>query len=481
MTESKFNLTRVLLCVAFCSLVLLVFRELGQDSGDGRLPDRITESSGEGRGDPPAQAGGAGAATAMQAPRVSERQTATAGASAAASGQASARPAFVPLAGRVLLADGTPAGWVGLSATWVRALPPLPGSTPVEPDPATIEKPKSIKADASGSFSFAAVRPGIYKLEAYLNGDLPVLGTNEFSTDQGTHNVLVDAIFLQAIALDPSDQVVPIAGISYSVLTRKGTNMGSSVSMSWQSPRSAYSTLVSTTERIWFRATGEAGDSFYGILEPGSPSGTQSLYLLEYPPSLGSLRLTLHEPNLPDGAFIRVDSMQRDGEEVSLLEPTVKAKNGRVELPLGGLLPGHYKLQLALQNAGPVALQEEHYDRWVRAGDHPTLVVEAFTGGLIQIKATAETPAQGRLFATAEYRYKGDQDWQLLWLTTHTTGGGMLFNTSVLVANSAAQSLPLPPGDYELRLSLEGHHPETRYIQLNANSTEELEIHLSAQ
>ncbi len=57
----------------------------------------------------------------------------------------------------------------------------------------------------------------------------------------------------------------------------------------------------------------------------------------------------------------------------------------------------------------------------------------------------------------------------------------MIFNRAVIVAGSPALSLPLKPGDYEIRLTLDKHLPESRFLVLLPGVTEELDIHLGAE
>jgi len=256
----------------------------------------------------------------------------------------------------------------------------------------------------------------------------------------------------------------------------------SGVSRSWPLPQLETSIFARPSDRIAFQAEGETGQRFYGLLEPGSPPGHHTLHLVERPVTLGTLLLDLHQPDLPDGAFIRVDNLARSGTDLILMEPVIRSKQGRVQLPLGGLVPGNYKLQLALENAGPVGLKTEHYEQRVDAGGEYTVELEAFAGGLIELSATADNPPDGRVFAIAGIRAKGAQAWEPLWVTTKTPSGGILFGSSVLIdastSLSTSLSSPIPAGQYEIQLSLEDHRTEIRSVQLSAGITEKLKVHL---
>ena len=470
LTKSKKPVRRAIIWIALCLVALFVARKLAfAPEGEDASP-AITAQDGGDANQVPITRSSDGSLAEIQAPEPSERRAGPAETTDVEPVPAKPEPKVVEhnLFGQVVLYDGTPLPRVGVRAKRLSG------------EGLDDEKALSTKANKGGDFFFGEVAPGTYAIEVVMNDTLPVRGSGEFVTSDLPKRVEVDALLLQVTSMDAAHQVVPMFGVQHSVLPDPITNAqgGRAHSTSFVEPRLEHSSIVLTTQRIHFSSNDEAKTGYYGVLEAGFPSGLHRLVLTEYPPQLGRLLLRASQPDLPDGAFIRVDSIEKDGASFNLMEPVVRAMDGKVELPLGGLLPGEYKLQLALQNAGPIGLHKEIYETKVDAGSERTIDLEAFTGGRIEIKATADSPAQGRVFAAAEYRRKGSQTWQPLWLTTRTQGNGFIIQSAVLVAGSPALSFPTLEGEYEIRLSLEAHRAETRYAKLLAGQTEKLEIHL---
>ncbi|QDV08855.1 hypothetical protein Poly30_44100 [Planctomycetes bacterium Poly30] len=154
---------------------------------------------------------------------------------------------------------------------------------------------------------------------------------------------------------------------------------------------------------------------------------------------------------------------------------------GRVEMVLEHLLPGHLQLVARLDGADPVRLVGGWHGVDVVAGVEATLSLPTLTGGMLQLSVASVLPPTERTLADVQFRRSGADAWEELSLITREESPGgwsIMQNSSALVGGPDARTPPMEPGHYDLRVTLQGHEDATSRFRILEGQTEALELTL---
>jgi len=411
-----------------------------------------------------------GAATLEPAPRRAQFDTGRAGAMAAAAApdgslggdQGASDPGVVE--GVVVLGDGTPLADVGLV---------LDGRA----DGGPLERTKT---DEQGRFRMEELGDFRFEPRVISNYELPATSDRPIRPGEAPYRVEADALLLRSRAVAEPGRLAPIGRIRMEALRTEGLSGANMRTL--PEPELHLDFVVPTRGTFALTAWGEEGRSYAGLVHAAPPSRVVDVDLVEDAPAFGRVAATIQHPSLPDGAELRLDSMQSEGEWRGQITRPAEATGGRAELVLGTLIPGRYTMDVSLEGSPFVGLIESRFEVDVVAGVERRVELDVREGGALRAHVRSTDRSDERRFAEIELRRAGESGWTdgtFVTLEESDTGGlNRMQGSRALIGGPPAESLPLSPGTYDVRFTHEGHGPRIERVRVLVGTFTDLEVTL---
>ena len=377
-----------------------------------------------------------------------------------ATGQEAPGPAAGVLGGVLTLGDGTPVGGEILAV--VRP----GGDQPAE----------FTSTDAQGRFSVTGLTGGPFRVETTADrfaatSDRPLVpGVDDYRLE-------IDALMLRIRARDRSGGTVPVKGLAMEAF--QGGDRIRTSSLSSKVSFESMDRLVPTTGDYTFAGTAEDGRSFAATVHASPPSRLVEVDLVEDAPEFGRILASITHPSIPDGARLRLSSMEAGGDwRMRTIEPAT-AVDGRAELMIHALLPGTYDLGLTLEGSPFVGVADASVQVEVLAGVEERVVLEPFEGGALRVAVLGDRGEGEDLEYSVELRRAGEQEWiaPAFDVEEEERGPGAVAGSTAITEHLTTDT-PLPTGDYIVRVVASGSRPRSERVRILVGAYTDLEVTL---
>jgi len=373
------------------------------------------------------------------------------------------------IAGVVVLADGTPVAGARVALRFEAA------------DGSTVRVDAGSDADADGRFEVTGLPPEaadqLLEVDVRSDFEVPVTAGRLVAAGASDHRVEVDALLVRTRACDARGETVRTAWFQTDHLRSGGTPSMDMVRRTGGGSLGRGAWLVPTEGTFLFTAGSSAGDLHGALLVARPPGRAIDLALLGDPPSLGSIRARLQHPSLVDGAELNAHARGEGGARGPQGGHGAVAEDGVAEVRLEMLAPGEYEVLARLTGSPFLDVERRGPTVEVVAGVEQLVELEAFEGGVVRITAASNSDPEGRIWADVELRRDGEAGWNGVLLETRDEGA-ILVRSAALLDGPTADSRAVRPGDYDLRVSAEGHSPVTERVRVLVGEFADVEVTL---
>ncbi len=370
------------------------------------------------------------------------------------------------LRGIVVLGDGTPVEKFRVHAQLITN---DSGAPPMK---------RRVLTDKRGGFVIDGLPKGDYQfvLPSEMNWD-PRQPT-KFETDGDAIRLVVDALLVTFRNVLPSGEATTMESLQVSSHWEEGKPRTTCSKRTFPGSRESVDRVLSSNRKHVVRSEGSEGHFYFGLIESGTPSGHILMDLIHDHPDFGALIVHVNQPELPEGAALSLSSLELNGGTCFTQSLPAVQQQGKIRLEVGGLLPGHYALELNLESGGYVALIQDQPKLSVDAGGVHELHLDTRIGGVLKVQVHSSIEMDERSQADVEYHKLGEMEWAPLWATTYWDGNSSSSGNSAFVEGPAAVTAPIPSGHYTIRVSLKGHTPQEQNVQVVTSTTQKIEMTL---
>ncbi len=147
-------------------------------------------------------------------------------------------------------------------------------------------------------------------------------------------------------------------------------------------------------------------------------------------------------------------SARHETRDFEINSKRTRTSDQRLEYP--ALLPGTYRFEFGLGKASFAGLREPLQLIEIQPGAEHSIELEAFMGGIVQLKVDAPYPVDGSKSASVHFRRRGTEEWQERLLRTESAKYQMR-EARVLINGPNAASSAWEAGHYEARVMQPGY------------------------